>query len=135
MDRRDFIKQSLIAGLGSFLLTQLPFLNKLEAKNTINKIMQNEEQLAKYWENINDTTVRCLLCPNFCVIQDGQVGICKDRKNINGKLYSLSYGRIVALNIDPIEKNLYTISYLCLLYYLLAQQVAIFHVKIAKIGI
>jgi pyruvate formate lyase activating enzyme len=67
--------------------------------------MQNEEQLAKYWENVNDTTVRCLLCPNFCVIQDGQVGICKDRKNIDGKLYSLSYGRIVALNIDPIEKK------------------------------
>ena len=105
MYRRDFIKQSLIAGVGGFLLTQLPFLNKLEAKNTINKIMQNEEQLAKYWENINDTTVRCLLCPNFCVIQDGQVGICKDRKNIDGKLYSLSYGRIVALNIDPIEKK------------------------------
>lgn len=105
MDRRDFIKQSLITGVGGFLLTQLPFLNKLEAKNTINKIMQNEEQLAKYWENINDTTVRCLLCPNYCVIKDGQVGICKDRKNIDGKLYSLSYGRIVALNIDPIEKK------------------------------
>ena len=36
MDRRDFIKQSLITGVGGFLLTQLPFLNKLEAKNTIN---------------------------------------------------------------------------------------------------
>lgn len=105
MDRRDFIKQSLMVGVGGFLLTQLPFLNKLDAKNTINKIMQNEEQLAKYWENINDITVRCLLCPNYCVIQDGQVGICKDRKNIDGKLYSLSYGRIVALNIDPIEKK------------------------------
>ena len=40
MDRRDFIKQSLITGVGGFLLTQLPFLNKLEAKNTINKIIK-----------------------------------------------------------------------------------------------
>jgi pyruvate formate lyase activating enzyme len=105
MDRRSFLKQSLMAGVGGFILTKLPFLDKLEAKNTINNIMQNEEQLAKYWENINDTTVRCLLCPNYCVIQEGQVGICKDRKNIDGKLYSLSYGRIVAINIDPIEKK------------------------------
>ena len=83
----------------------MPFLNRLEGKNIIDKMINENEQLAKFWENINDSTVRCLLCPNQCVIQDGQLGICKDRKNINGKLYSLSYGRIVSLNIDPIEKK------------------------------
>jgi pyruvate formate lyase activating enzyme len=105
MDRRSFLKQGLLTGISGILVSQMPFLNRLESKNIIDKMINENEQLAKFWENINDSTVRCLLCPNQCVIQDGQLGICKDRKNINGKLYSLSYGRIVSLNIDPIEKK------------------------------
>jgi pyruvate formate lyase activating enzyme len=32
-------------------------------------------------------------------------GRCGVRKNIDGKLYALNYGKVVALNIDPIEKK------------------------------
>jgi len=39
------------------------------------------------------------------VLADGQVGICRVRKNIGGKLYTLNYGLVSSMGIDPIEKK------------------------------
>ncbi len=52
-----------------------------------------------------EKTVQCQLCPRFCVLKPGELGNCKVRKNINGKLYSLVYGRPCSLALDPIEKK------------------------------
>ena len=60
---------------------------------------------ALWWEPSNDLNVQCCLCPRACLIADGEIGFCGVRKNIAGKLYSLSYGMPVALNVDPIEKK------------------------------
>lgn len=49
--------------------------------------------------------VRCLLCPHRCIIAHNGVGRCGVRKNLNGTLYSLGYGKIVAQHVDPIEKK------------------------------
>ncbi|MBS3122619.1 AmmeMemoRadiSam system radical SAM enzyme [Candidatus Woesearchaeota archaeon] len=49
--------------------------------------------------------VKCNACSHRCTIADGKVGICGVRKNIDGKLYSLVYGKTAAFNIDPIEKK------------------------------
>ncbi|MCI1685567.1 MAG: AmmeMemoRadiSam system radical SAM enzyme [Prevotella sp.] len=49
--------------------------------------------------------VRCLLCPHECLIAEGHTGICRSRKNIGGRLYSMVYGRPCALADDPIEKK------------------------------
>ena len=61
--------------------------------------------LARWWKEANDGRVQCYLCPRACTIADGTFGFCGVRKNIAGKLYSLSYGRPVSMNIDPIEKK------------------------------
>jgi pyruvate formate lyase activating enzyme len=60
---------------------------------------------ALYYEAFPDGTVRCLLCPNHCVLAPDRYGICKARKNIGGKLYSMVYGRIGAAHVDPVEKK------------------------------
>ena len=49
--------------------------------------------------------VRCLACAHRCLINEGKTGICSVRKNINGKLYLLVYGKIAAMHVDPIEKK------------------------------
>ena len=49
--------------------------------------------------------VRCTACAHRCLIPDGKTGICNVRKNINGKLYLLVYGKVAAKHIDPIEKK------------------------------
>lgn len=49
--------------------------------------------------------IRCLLCPRHCLITEGKIGYCGIRRNIQGRLYALAYGRPVALQVDPIEKK------------------------------
>ena len=47
----------------------------------------------------------CLLCRHYCKLKDDQVGVCGVNKNENGKLKNLVYGKVAALNVDPIEKK------------------------------
>ncbi len=49
--------------------------------------------------------VQCIACSHRCIIDEGKTGICGVRKNINGKLYLLVYGRVIAKHVDPIEKK------------------------------
>lgn len=65
-------------------------------------VIHNE---AKYYNRHNDDNVKCNLCPHNCLIKEGNIGICKVRKNINGKLITLNYNKITATNMDPIEKK------------------------------
>lgn len=49
--------------------------------------------------------VQCQTCNHYCVLQEGEVGKCRVRKNNEGDIYSLNYGELTGLNIDPIEKK------------------------------
>ncbi|MDA8089717.1 MAG: AmmeMemoRadiSam system radical SAM enzyme [Nitrospiraceae bacterium] len=60
---------------------------------------------AMFYEKTDGATVRCFLCAHRCVIGEGKRGICAVRENRGGTLYSLVYGRIAAINVDPIEKK------------------------------
>lgn len=60
---------------------------------------------AMFYEKIEDSKVRCYLCAHHCVISPNKRGICSVRENRDGILYSLVYGKIIARNIDPIEKK------------------------------
>jgi len=60
---------------------------------------------ALYWEPLDKNRVRCKLCPLNCIIDEGQRGSCRVRKNIGGKLYTLNYGKVSAIAADPVEKK------------------------------
>jgi len=60
---------------------------------------------ALLYEKLKDKKVKCGLCNHRCIIADNKRGICGVRENRKGKLYSLVYGKIIAENIDPIEKK------------------------------
>jgi pyruvate formate lyase activating enzyme len=49
--------------------------------------------------------IKCDLCARKCFIVEGKKGFCRVRKNEGNQLFSLNYGKIVAMNIDPIEKK------------------------------
>lgn len=49
--------------------------------------------------------MRCTACARYCLLKDEQVGFCGIRKNVGGRLYLLSYGRVTAMAVDPIEKK------------------------------
>lgn len=61
-------------------------------------------KLAKYYNN-EDNYINCFLCPHHCKINEGNLGICKVRKNIKGKLYTLNYETMTSYGYDPIEKK------------------------------
>jgi pyruvate formate lyase activating enzyme len=61
---------------------------------------------AMFYEKLDDKLVNCNLCSHRCRrIADSKRGICGVRENRDGKLYSLVYGKAVAMSIDPIEKK------------------------------
>jgi len=60
---------------------------------------------AMLYEKLQGNNVHCYLCNHHCNISEGKYGICGVRKNIDGTLYSMVYGEIIAAHIDPIEKK------------------------------
>jgi len=60
---------------------------------------------ALLYQKLDDNKVRCQVCPHYCLIKPGQRGLCGVRENRKGKLYSLVYGKAVAINVDPIAKK------------------------------
>lgn len=66
--------------------------------------MEANKTPARYWEHYNDK-IRCNLCPHNCCILDDSSGLCGVRKNIDNNLYTLNYGRISSIALDPIEKK------------------------------
>ncbi len=60
---------------------------------------------ALFYKEMDDNNVKCILCPNNCLIKQNHIGSCRVRKNIDGKLVSLVYGKPCSVNVDPIEKK------------------------------
>jgi len=60
---------------------------------------------ALVYDSLPGKDVRCRLCGHNCLIKNGHRGICAVRENTDGRLYSLVYGKVISLNVDPIEKK------------------------------
>ncbi len=58
-----------------------------------------------FYQKLKNNKVKCSLCAHYCKIAEGSRGICEVRENLGGALYSLVYGKIIAVNVDPIEKK------------------------------
>lgn len=58
-----------------------------------------------YKKSSKTQKVRCGICANYCKIADGNVGVCRQHKNVNGELFDLSYGIVSSLSPDPVEKK------------------------------
>jgi pyruvate formate lyase activating enzyme len=60
---------------------------------------------ARFYEKSADDKVNCRLCAHECLIDPVKRGLCMVRENQGGALYSLVYGKVIAQNVDPIEKK------------------------------
>jgi pyruvate formate lyase activating enzyme len=60
---------------------------------------------ALYYEKREGDKVKCKLCPQSCLIDPGDSGFCFIRKNVDGVLYAMEYGRVSSAQLDPIEKK------------------------------
>ncbi|AEJ61472.1 Radical SAM domain protein [Spirochaeta thermophila DSM 6578] len=60
---------------------------------------------ARYYTPLEDSRVRCELCPHRCIIPEGKTGVCTVRLNREGRLTLPYYGKISSIALDPIEKK------------------------------
>ncbi|RMD99761.1 MAG: AmmeMemoRadiSam system radical SAM enzyme [Deltaproteobacteria bacterium] len=59
----------------------------------------------RYWHATAEGKIQCDLCPRFCVLNDGQRGMCFVRKREGDRIVLTTYGRSSGFCIDPIEKK------------------------------
>lgn len=62
------------------------------------------QHVADLWVPEGDA-IRCHLCPHGCRIRSGNTGVCGVRRNEDGTLIALTWGRVSSVAIDPIEKK------------------------------
>ncbi len=93
MERRTFVK---CLGMG-FLTLAVPAGGSLSAVQG--------ESVARFYDRLDNGTVRCHQCFRHCMIEPGEAGQCRIRINQKGTLTTQSYGNPGAVNIDPVEKK------------------------------
>ena len=57
------------------------------------------------YKKLPENKVQCQTCSHYCSIAPQKRGICAVRENKEGKLLVLNYGKVVAYQVDPIEKK------------------------------
>ncbi len=103
ISKRTFLKYGFLSSCACAI-----GLGKVKAIS--NKMNTNLDDLWK-WSKLSkyyiDTPrgAKCLICPNECVLKEGEEGDCRSRVNYNGKIYSIGYGNPCSLHVDPIEKK------------------------------
>lgn len=60
---------------------------------------------ASLYKKLGNDKVHCHMCAHRCVIDKAKRGKCFVRENRDGTLYSLVYGKLIAMNVDPVEKK------------------------------
>ena len=50
-------------------------------------------------------TATCVACPHACRLEEGELGVCRSRRAVDGAVAPEGYGRITSLALDPIEKK------------------------------
>lgn len=85
---------------------------------------------ARLFDSLTET---CNLCARRCVIPNGKRGFCNVRENVSGNLLTLTYGKVTACGLDPVEKSLLIIFCLQRRLCQSAVSVVILRVCIARI--
>lgn len=101
MKRRQFLKTS--AGAGIFLSTGIS--PSAQSKPLSLETANLSQVEARYYKKLPDREIECLLCPRFCKLGDKERGYCGVRENIGGIYYTLVYGKVCTIAVDPIEKK------------------------------
>ena len=68
-------------------------------------IMGPMERKAELYEALPEGQVECHVCQWRCRINPGRSGVCRVRTNREGTLYTVNYGEISSVAVDPIEKK------------------------------
>jgi len=99
ISKRDFLKKSLALSAGLICIPYNPVFSGASADGE-----EIYKRLAMYQEE-TARGIMCRICPNECVLKEGELSKCNNRKVHNSKLYTMAYGNPCSVNIDPVEKK------------------------------
>ena len=108
MDKRKFLKTGIL-GFGGLACT-LCHYNSFAAGGGW---FLAPAQTPKLWKwsreaihyTITPRGVKCLNCPNECTLKRGETSKCRNRINVEDKLFTIAYGNPCAVHVDPMEKK------------------------------
>lgn len=96
--KRDFLKRILTLSAGVVCIKS-PLLS-----DSFIPEGQNNKVLAMFQEE-TPRGIMCRICPNECILKEGELSECHNRRVLNSKLYTLAFGNPCSVNIDPVEKK------------------------------
>lgn len=99
ISKREFMKRCLAVSAG---LCCMP-AGKLLASG----IVPEDDSLKKIalYQEETPRGIMCRICPNECVLREGEISKCNNRMVRDGKLWTMAYGNPCSVNIDPVEKK------------------------------
>ncbi len=97
MDKRTFLKTGLCGTAGA-IFCPVPLM----ARGSDKRWKWSKEAM---YQVETPKGIRCLICPNECTLNEGELSDCHNRRVYDGKLYTIAYGNPCAMHIDPIEKK------------------------------
>lgn len=109
LNKRRFLKTCALGACGiAFGVKRLDAADRILAERFPPPPSSDElwkwSKEAEFYVKTSDG-VQCQKCPHGCFLVEGDSGICRNRINYQGKMYSIAYGNPCAVHIDPIEKK------------------------------
>lgn len=99
ISKREFLRRSLAFSAGFICLRCESVLAGLtpDKQDIYKRIAMFQEETAR--------GIMCRICPNECVLKEGELSKCNNRKVHDSRLYTLAFGNPCSVNIDPVEKK------------------------------
>lgn len=114
MTRKEFLR-TLVLGSSALLAggAEWGFTGEEKADNIRGEVFKKGGPTSLWawavegydYDSLGNRNVQCRICPHRCVLEPGDRSICRSKVNIEGRLYSLTYGNPCSLHVDPIEKK------------------------------
>jgi pyruvate formate lyase activating enzyme len=97
--KRTFLKNCLTFSAGVVTLRGSAVIESIisDEQTTHMKIAMFQEESPR--------GIMCLICPNECVLKEGELSTCRNRIVRNSKLYTMAFGNPCSVNVDPMEKK------------------------------
>ncbi|MFN8241086.1 MAG: AmmeMemoRadiSam system radical SAM enzyme [Bacteroidales bacterium] len=95
--KREFLGRcaALTTGLACYPVTN--FLGTIPGDDKYRKKAMYQEETPR--------GIMCRICPNECVLKEGELSKCNNRIVNKSVLYTMAYGNPCSVNVDPVEKK------------------------------
>ena len=100
--RRHFLKRGYFSFVSLAISWGLLGLFTRKAKITNNVASLRE---AMFYRKLEGNSVQCGVCFRECIVKEKKRSFCRNKENIEGKLYNIVHSKPSAVHIDPIEKE------------------------------